>query len=142
MKTRSILSVAVIIMLLGNTGCARQGNSEAKTAAVEAAMIWLTTVDSGQYGASWDETAEYFKMSIARENWEEMLSSFRGALGKRVKREFKSSTYRTSVPGAPDGEYVIVQFRTSFANKKKAVETVTPMRDPDDQWRVSSYFIK
>jgi hypothetical protein len=27
-------------------------------------------------------------------------------------------------------------------NKRSAVETITPMRDPDGQWRVSGYFIK
>jgi len=29
-----------------------------------------------------------------------------------------------------------------FANKKAAVETVTPMKDTDGQWRVSGYFIR
>jgi hypothetical protein len=37
---------------------------------------------------------------------------------------------------------VIVQFDTSFANKKEAVETITPMLDPDGQWKVSGYYIK
>lgn len=54
----------------------------------------------------------------------------------------KSARYRTSVPGAPDGEYVVVQFKTSFDKKAKAIETVTPMKDPDGQWRVAGYFIK
>jgi hypothetical protein len=37
---------------------------------------------------------------------------------------------------------VVLQYQTSFANKKDAVETVTPMRDKDGQWRVSGYYIK
>lgn len=48
----------------------------------------------------------------------------------------------TQLPGAPDGEYAVIQFETSFANKKSAIETVTPMKDPDGKWRVSGYFIK
>ncbi len=48
----------------------------------------------------------------------------------------------TSMPGAPDGEYVIIQFESSFANKKSAVETVTPMKDENGVWRVSGYYIK
>jgi hypothetical protein len=47
-----------------------------------------------------------------------------------------------SLPGAPDGEYVVIQFATSFENKKSAIETVTPMLDSDGEWRVSGYFIK
>ncbi len=42
----------------------------------------------------------------------------------------------------PDGEYVVVQLETSFANKKAAVETVTPMLEKDGRWRVSGYFIR
>ena len=48
----------------------------------------------------------------------------------------------TSLPGAPDGEYVVIQFDTSFTNKKVAVETVTPMKDEDGIWRVSGYYVK
>jgi hypothetical protein len=35
-----------------------------------------------------------------------------------------------------------MEYDTSFANKKSATETVTPMLDNDGQWRVSGYFIK
>ena len=31
------------------------------------------------------------------------------------------------MPGAPDGQYVVIQFETSFQNKKSAIKTVTPM---------------
>ena len=48
----------------------------------------------------------------------------------------------TSLPGAPDGEYVVIQFEASFGNKRASVETVTPMLDKDGQWRVSGYYIK
>ncbi len=34
--------------------------------------------------------------------------------------------HSTSLPGAPDGEYVVIEFITSFSNKKSAIETVTP----------------
>jgi hypothetical protein len=47
-----------------------------------------------------------------------------------------------SLPGAPDGEYVVIQYRTSFENKNDAIETVTPMKDTDGTWRVSGYYVK
>ena len=59
-----------------------------------------------------------------------------------VSRRVKTARYATSLPGAPDGQYVVIQYRTSFANKKSAIETVTPMRDSDGQWRVSGYYIR
>jgi hypothetical protein len=59
-----------------------------------------------------------------------------------VTRKVKTKSYRTSLPGAPDGEYVVIQFDTSFVNKKAAVETVTPMMDKNGVWRASGYYIK
>jgi hypothetical protein len=53
----------------------------------------------------------------------------------------KSKTYATSLPGAPDGEYVVIRYDTTFENKRASVETVTPMRDVDGTWRVSGYYV-
>ena len=69
-------------------------------------------------------------------------SGVRAPLGKLVSRELASKQYATELPGAPDGEYVIIQFATSFENKKTAVETITPMLAPGGSWKVSGYFIK
>ncbi|KPJ71393.1 hypothetical protein AMJ52_08655, partial [candidate division TA06 bacterium DG_78] len=63
-------------------------------------------------------------------------------LGKLVSRTVKSAKYTTSLPGAPDGEYVVIQYEASFENKQSAIETVTPMKDTDGAWRVSGYYIK
>ena len=63
-------------------------------------------------------------------------------MGELVSRVVKSATYAKTLPGAPDGEYVVIQFETTFANKKSAVETVTPMVDSDGKWHVSGYYIR
>jgi hypothetical protein len=63
-------------------------------------------------------------------------------LGKLLSRKLKSATYKTTMPGAPDGEYVVIQYDSSFEHKQAAVETVTPMLDKDGKWRVSGYYIK
>jgi hypothetical protein len=59
-----------------------------------------------------------------------------------VSRELISKTYAQSLPDAPDGEYVVIQFKTSFEYKNTAIETVTPMLDNDGIWRVSGYYIR
>ena len=121
------------------------GNAKAddkKTAAVAAAEAWLGIVDQGEYGESWREAAEYFRNAIGQDQWVQTIKAVRGPLGNIVSRMVKSSHYQTSLPGAPDGEYVVIQFETSFKKKQAAVETVTPMRESDGRWRVSGYFIK
>jgi len=57
-------------------------------------------------------------------------------------RELGSAKYSTTLPGAPDGEWVVLKLNTTFENKAVAVETVTVMRDLDGKWRVAGYFIR
>jgi len=105
----------------------------AEKAAVSAATAWLALVDEGAYVKSWEEAARYFKNSVTRDRWVQAIKAAREPLGKNLSRRVLSSTYRTSLPGAPDGEYVLIRFESSFENKNSATETVTPMMDEDGQ---------
>jgi len=117
-------------------------NSEVQGEAVEAAMNWLALVDQGNYGKSWGTAAGYFKEAVTEKQWEQAVTAVRSPLGKVISRKLKSKQYATSLPGAPDGEYVVIQFETSFEKKKSSVETITPMKEKDGSWRVSGYYIK
>lgn len=127
----------------GDAGTAADGAAaESEAAALAAAEEWLKLVDDGGYAASWDEAAAYFKNAVTKGNWMQGLEAARKPLGENMSRKVLSRSYRTSLPGAPDGKYVVIQFKSSFRNKKEAVETVTPVLDRDGKWRVSGYFIK
>ena len=128
----SVLALVPAVVLAG----------EAEDQAVKAADEWLALVDQGEYGESWQEAATLFKSAVTVEQWEQALNASRRPLGDLKSRELKGAEYMTSLPGAPDGEYVVIQFDTSFTNKKVAVETVTPMKDEDGIWRVSGYYVK
>jgi hypothetical protein len=118
------------------------GQTENEKIAVSGAEKWLGIVDSGKYGESWKEAAEYFRNAVKQDQWEQAVQAVRKPLGELVSRKMKSATFKTSLPGAPDGQYVVIEFETSFENKKSAIETVTPMMDKDGKWRVSGYYIK
>jgi hypothetical protein len=113
-----------------------------KDQALQAAEEWLELVDQGKYEESWTEAAALFKSAVTAEQWENAISAARRPFGSLISREVRSSVYTTSLPGAPDGEYFVIQYNTSFSNKERAVETVTPMMDEDGTWRVSGYFVK
>jgi hypothetical protein len=133
----------LLASLLALTASAVSGQEKPDTTpAQEAAIAWLALTDSSNYGESWNQAAELFKKSISRENWEKALTSVRTPLGEVKSRSVKSSKFTTSLPSAPPGQYVVVQFTTSFAAGPERIETVTPMRDPDGKWRVSGYFIR
>jgi hypothetical protein len=140
MTHKIVLSIILIIILFSPSGISAETEKEQQ--AISAAMQWLTMIDEGKYAESWKEAATYFKGAIKEDQWEQSLQSVRTPLGKLVSRKVKTKSYQTSLPGAPDGQYVIIQFETSFENKKAAVETVTPMMDKDGKWRVSGYYIK
>ncbi len=107
-----------------------------------AAQTWLALTDSGQYSTSWDNAASLFKIAVTRDGWQNALGAVRSPLGALRSRKLKSATFTRTLPGAPDGEYVVILYETQFENKASAVETVTPMHESDGSWRVSGYFIR
>ena len=136
-SARSALA-ALVICLLGVSAAAETR----EIAALRAARAWLAAVDAGNYDGSWRAAAVYFQTAMSEEQWRVAMEGVRRPLGLLLAREVGSQTYATELPGAPDGEYVVIQFNTSFENKRTAVETVIPMVDDDGAWRVAGYFIR
>ncbi|MGA2240571.1 MAG: DUF4019 domain-containing protein [Verrucomicrobiota bacterium] len=110
--------------------------------AMSSAEAWLNAIDAGRYSESWKGAAPFFQGAVTEKGWTKSMESFRKPLGSLISRNLKSARPMTELPGAPDGQYVIMQFETSFANKKSAVETVTFMLEKDGQWRAAGYYIK
>ena len=63
-------------------------------------------------------------------------------IGGVKSRTLLSQTYLQQLPNAPKGDYVVILYESVLNNGDKAIETITPMKDTDNQWRVSGYFIK
>lgn len=131
------LTLALIVSTVG----AFAADSD-KAAALAVAKTWLAQIDKGSYAAAWQESASYLKGNVAETTFVQQLTGVRQPLGNLISRKVLSQKFTESVPGAPDGKYVIIQFQTSLPSKKSAVETITPTLDKDGQWRVSGYFIK
>jgi hypothetical protein len=119
---------------------AHEAAENPKTAA--AAQSWLAQIDSGNYAKSWKEAFAYFRGALTEKAWTDALNGTRKPLGKLVSRKLTKAQNAQSLPGAPDGNYVVMQFDTSFINKKDAVETVTFMQEKDGKWKAAGYYIK
>jgi hypothetical protein len=117
-------------------------DDDPEAAAASAAVAWLALVDAGSYAESWNAAATRFRQAVAQEQWQSSAARTRAPLGALKSRELQSATFKHTLGGAPDGEYVVVRFAASFANKAAAIETVTPMKDDDGTWRVAGYYIK
>jgi hypothetical protein len=109
---------------------------------MSAANAWLALVDGARYGESWDAAAERFRAAMDRAKWEATVQSARAPLGMVVLRKMRTVSYTRSLPGAPEGEYVVAQFDTRFENRPLAEEMVTSEREKDGTWRVAGYWIR
>jgi hypothetical protein len=114
----------------------------AEKTAEASARAWLALVDDGKYGESWDAAAAVFRSAVSKAQWESALDGVRRPLGKVLSRKLRGAKPMTDLPGAPAGEYVVIQYDTSFADRASATETITPMKEKDGSWKVSGYYIK
>jgi hypothetical protein len=133
-----------VILTLALACCAGVAFSQdpAATTAQRVAREWLALTDAGNDAASWDAAAHQFKNAMTRDRWAQDLKQKREPLGALTQRSVLQTTFATSFRGAPDSNYAIVVFRTTFAKKADAVETVALERESDDAWRVVGYDIR
>ncbi|MBO9714173.1 DUF4019 domain-containing protein [Sphingomonas sp.] len=94
-------------------------------AVVDAALQWLALVDQGRWDESYRATGAAFRKLNTARVWATTSEKVRVPLGAVVSRTLLG---QENLPAPPHG-YEVVKFRTSFANKADAVETVTLDRE-------------
>lgn len=117
-------------------------NRTAEEAAARDVAPWLRQLDRDEFGGAWDGASDYLKLALQRDAFIESLKSVRQALGKTLSRKLASAQYATSMPSAPDGHYVVMQYAVALEHKQSAVETVIAALDSNGTWRVSGYFVR
>ena len=100
-------------------------------AVVDAARNWLTLVDQARWDESYRATSPAFRKLNTAKVWAATSEQVRVPLGAVISRTFLSEE---NLPAPPAG-YEVVKFRTSFANKADAVETVS-LDHAGGNWRI------
>lgn len=137
------LFVFILFVLLSNSFGQMLNTDSIKVMEAKVSVeSWLKLVDDGKYAESWDEASTFLKGKVTKEEWILTISNLKPSFGKTNTREIQSAQYSTELPGAPDGEYVVFQYKTNFKLKNNSIETIVPMIDSDGKWRVSGYFVK
>ena len=141
---RAFVAAVLAVLICSAAGCGppKETNPAAQKAGVEAANKWLPLLDEGKDVESWDKTGDYLKAMIPKQRWCEQVAPQRRVMGKLVSRVVDSKQYAITLPGMPDGEHVMIQYKTVFKRKKAAAEVVVVSREDDGTWRVSGYFIR
>lgn len=105
-------------------------------AAIDAARGFLALVDAGDWSRSYAATAQAFRKNNSEALWAESSRQVYPPLGALRDRTLAAADF---VPARPDGAW-IVKFRSSFANRKNAIETLALERD-DGTWKVTGIFV-
>jgi DNA-binding CsgD family transcriptional regulator len=106
-----------------------------------AARRWLALVDQSRWHESWNAAGPLIRGQVSEESWTAIVRPVRAPLGVVTSRTLQGVVRASTLPGAPPGDYSVLQFRTRFAHKPDSVETVTLARE-GSSWKVSGYFIR
>ncbi len=143
------LTLAVILLLaMPGSVFARQAgprndpHAADEIAAERQALGFLGYLDSGRYADSYAYTGMLIRNQLDQASFSSQVEQARAGTGPLQTRQLMDASYSTVVQGAPQGgQYVVLHYRTSFANRPDAVETLT-LAFAKGYWRVSGYYIK
>ena len=93
----------------------------------------------GDYTGSWETAASPLQNRLGKGEWNQGLSKARTPFGELQRRHFLKTLYTNKLQ--PAGHHVVVNYHSQFANSA-AKESVTVLKDADDQWRVIMYGIE
>lgn len=114
----------------------------AEHAALGGATVWLTLLDEGRLEATWESAAPFLRDRAPLQGWVESARGLRGSLGNRISRKQVAVMETDTVGSAPPGRYLIVEYRSKFAQRANAFESVTMMLCDDGKWRVAGYSVR
>lgn len=136
MKTLSIFFVILLFssQTLANPDYVKQAYKNAKS--------WMQMLDQGNADASWQALSPLFSSQLSKGDWQASVKGLRMTFGPTGTRTLLSSQYKTSSYGAPDGDYVDVQFTTDYGNAPSRKETVTLVREASGDWKVAGFAIE
>ena len=126
-------------------------SEEAEQAAAAIAEEWFPPIDAGDYAESWNQasslfkegvhTSSLFRAGVTAQQWQSSLAALRRDLGRVVSRTLRSAQYTEELPGDPDGEFVTLEYGTTFEGKSVG-ESVVVVKESDGHWRVSEYRVR
>jgi len=112
------------------------------TAAQAAAREWLALADRADAQASWNAAGKKFQEAMPASGWAAAFAKARAPLGATKSRTISKTNFRKKFQDYPEGDYALIIYTTSFANKTIGQETVTLERESDGKWRVIGYSIR
>ncbi|HEX7070110.1 MAG TPA: DUF4019 domain-containing protein [Rhodothermales bacterium] len=137
-----ILLPILLVALMAAPDVVAQEVAFPDSASGAAATAWIALVDSADYVSSWDEAAPDFKANVSQQQWSQAAAQVRGALGTLQERTLARAERIAQIPGLPDGDYLLVEYVSRFAQMPRAIETHVMAFGEDATWRTIGYFVR
>jgi hypothetical protein len=139
-RSRRAALAALAVLALGSSSIASAQDPRA-TEAQQVARTWLAIADRLDADASYKAAGPKFRSALTPERWREAVRTVRFPAGTLVQRSVQSTQFATKLKDQPDGDYVLITFRTSWANKTLGRELVSLER-AGGKWQVVGYVIQ
>ena len=132
----------VLLILFFCAGAAYATEKDILDEIESSARSWLALTDEGQYTESWRKASSHLQKKKSESEWIKTVGVIRKPLGSMEARYIATAGYAKGLSGFPEGEYVVVQFYTTFKARGLVMETITLAKEKDKTWRVADYAIK
>ena len=109
---------------------------------IDAGIKWLALVDSGKAGAAWDLASKQLQSAVTRDKFVAAIRDVRKPLGKVEGRTAERFARAHQLPGVPEGDYVIIEYKVRFAKGKALQEQLVWAIEDGDIWRVAGYYYR
>ena len=129
-----------VLTLAGVAGAVTLVAAQAEDEASAIGEKWLSLLDDQKYEESWNQAASTFRDQVKQDQWVLALKRSREPMGPMVSRTSARVVLAKTLRGAPDGDYAIIHFTTSFKNKADVTERLTLVKE-DGKWHADAYAI-
>lgn len=137
-----IKQFVALLLLLFVTSMAYAQESNVLDKVESSARSWLELVDHGNYQESWENLSPLLKAKTSAAEWIKLITALRASRGAMSARYIATAGAAKTFSGFPEGEYIQLQFYTTFTKKGLALETITLIKAPPETWQVLEYSIK
>ena len=135
-------SVLLAASILLSTGAQAQVNPDPRiAAAAEAATAWLVPFDAGNIEESWKQSAGLMRQTVPQAELQQRMVGANG-IGPLQSRTLRGAGIDVNPANAPPGEYVVLQYLSSYAKRDKVIEKIYSIRESDGNWRVVNYLMQ
>lgn len=139
---KQLTQIALAMMFAMPVAAVHAQETDHSKAGVAAAQAWLELADAGKGTETWNAAGAAFRSAVSAEQWTGMLQGARGPLGDLKSRSLTNARYTRTLPGMPEGDYVVIQYGAAYANRQGMTETVVAARETDGSWKVVTYLIQ